>query len=61
MQTNIMQLQRLHETNHVLQKEHAHLLERNQVLIEFLNCSLIAFADAAPWVLLPTGSSLFCE
>ena len=38
MQTNIMQLQRLHETNHVLQKEHAHLLERNQVLIEFLNC-----------------------
>ena len=36
--TNIKQLQRLHESNHLLQEEHVHLLKRNQVLINVFNC-----------------------
>ena len=34
-QTNRKQLERLRETDHLLQNQHTHLLPRNQVLIKF--------------------------
>ena len=46
------ELQRLHETDDLLQKEHRHLLARNQVLITFLNCMVF-------WAVLISSGSEF--
>ena len=47
---NIKQLQRLHETNNLLQTEHAQLLESSQVLIQFLNCLLFGIYLVFWWL-----------
>ena len=49
IQTNDKQLQGLHKTVHLLQKEHTHIFSRNQVLIRFFN----SFEFRA--VLIPSG------